>query len=173
MQPHEIKVHLGFHNINDPIESERLAIAVSQIQLHSDWNQYTYEADIAILELEREVSFGRYVQPICLIEPGSNVTSVLNGAVVGFENDGSPTIVDVSIDSGEDCRKIVDNLGQWRLCGIISSGIEIGEKASGSGLVISDGNQFYLRGIVSEGVTHNGTVVIFTDPEKFFDWLRN
>ena len=86
-RPEDLIVHLGYHNLSKKFESGRVSFHVKSIRVHPDWNTETdsYDANIAILELDDEVEFGKYIQPICLIDPNSEIASSTNGAIVGFD----------------------------------------------------------------------------------------
>lgn len=53
--------------------------------MHPQWNPNTvrFDADIAILELEHEISFNTYIQPICLWN-SFREPSVSSGVIVGY-----------------------------------------------------------------------------------------
>ena len=40
--------------------------AVVKIQMHPDYNPFTFEADLAVVELAQTIDFDQYKQPIAL-----------------------------------------------------------------------------------------------------------
>lgn len=43
----------GTHDLNDPYETEKIAVSLRRIDIHNGWNPFNtnYDAEIAILEL--------------------------------------------------------------------------------------------------------------------------
>lgn len=60
-------VAIGKHNLKLSEEDAKIYDVV-KILIHPEWSTNTtkYDADIAILELSREVIFNSFIQPICL-----------------------------------------------------------------------------------------------------------
>ena len=58
-------VKIGRHDINNNTEPGVNA-AVTQIIMRCDYDRVTYDNDIALLRLDREVLFGDIMLPICL-----------------------------------------------------------------------------------------------------------
>lgn len=93
-------------------ESGRETISTVQIIVHPDWNQYVvnFDADIAIIVLERQVLFNDYIKPICLLNFNNN-DSPSRGVVVGYgksedqtkKHENLPKKIEVPIHSQEDC----------------------------------------------------------------------
>lgn len=68
----EILVVLGRHNISRRVELGSEIRGVKEVKVHPRWNHHEpkYEADIAVLVLDREVQFSELIQPVCLtVEP--------------------------------------------------------------------------------------------------------
>lgn len=59
-------MRLGEHDFTRFEETRPQNINVSRIRSHRDYDDRTYENDIAILVLERAVTFNSYVWPACL-----------------------------------------------------------------------------------------------------------
>lgn len=58
---------------------------ISDIIIHPDWNNFYigYDADIAILRLDKPVQFTDYIKPVCFPSTDENVFDI-NGTVVGY-----------------------------------------------------------------------------------------
>ena len=58
------------HEKNRKIVSEQeygeILSAVVKIQMHPDYNPFTFEADLAVVELAQTIDFDQYKQPIAL-----------------------------------------------------------------------------------------------------------
>ncbi|XP_070501523.1 uncharacterized protein [Chironomus tepperi] len=185
----EIIVRLGTYDLDKKVEVGRASHAVQSINMHPDWNTLTesYDADIAVLVLDTEVTFGGYIQPICLVRASSASTGVVVG--YGKSEDGSkdheniPKIIQTPIHSNEDCflnNYLLAKLSSRRtFCGGTGTGSGVCIGDSGNGLFVTDGTTYYLRGIVSASllnVNHECDVnnySVFTDVTKYIDWISN
>jgi len=171
-------------------EKGRISVDVQSVRLHPDWNPIvdSYDADIAILKLEDEVLFTNFIQPICLIEPESDVATLNEGMVVGFESSdngqiaNTPRILDTPIIGYHNCSKDhnYDNLLSHRtVCGGQADGTGVCNGDGGSGLIVFENRTYYLRGIVSASLLNNintcnlNAYSIFTDAVEFYMWLSN
>jgi len=189
----DITVLLGAHDLNDTFEVGRFPYAVQSFEIHQDWNPRTdtYDADIAVIVLETEVTFSNYIQPICLMDSSSSVAIRTEGVVVGYGKDETPNIynlnipksISMPIHQNEDCflkDSIFAKLSSKRtFCGGTGNGTGVCKGDSGSGLVVTDGSAYYLRGIVSASLYNQtygcdvDTYSIFTNVLKFTDWINS
>ena len=111
--------------------------------------------------LETEVTFGKYIQPICLMYANSTVAEKTEGIVVGFGKDEDPykfhlniaKYLRIPIHQNEDCflknPELLKLSSKRTFCGGAGNGTGVCQGDSGSGLVVTDGHVYYLRGIVS------------------------
>lgn len=78
-----VTVWLGRINIDATLESGWQSRQASKIVIHPSWNisDDRYDADIAILLLDRSVEFTGYIRPVCL-DDDPDLHSVLSGTVV-------------------------------------------------------------------------------------------
>jgi len=81
-----VTVHFGKHNLYDNSEDSQ-SRSVIDVVIHPEWKTKTtvtdgdrYDADIAILRLNKAVTFNKRVQPICL--PSAYELNDLTGKVV-------------------------------------------------------------------------------------------
>lgn len=100
---------LGAHNLSDTSETGRISITPSEIHIHPDWDSFKlkYDADIALLIFESQISFTKYIQPICLSAEDLDSTE---GYVAGWgqssktkNQEDTPKQVVVPIVSNEVC----------------------------------------------------------------------
>lgn len=86
----ELRIYLGGHNITRDYTEQR---RVRTIHRHELFDIYTYDNDIAILELDRAVQFGPKVQPGCLPDPTHAVYDGSTTVVAGWGRvgEGKPT----------------------------------------------------------------------------------
>jgi len=71
----QIKVKVGEYNFNEAGETLDATYALTSMKYHENYNTKTFENDIAILKLERPVTFSRSVYPICLPPPGRDYSN--------------------------------------------------------------------------------------------------
>jgi len=186
----ELLVLLGVHDLNKAFEVGRIIHAVDTVNVHPDWNtlKEAFDADITVLVLESEVTFNKFIQPICM--PNSNVAAIKSGIVVGFGRSKDETkiheniskMLETPIHSNEDCflkYYILTKLSSRRtFCGGTGNGVGVCRGDSGSGLIVTDGTVYYLRGIVSSSIIGGrygcdlDAYSIFTDVTKYIEWIN-
>jgi hypothetical protein len=174
--------------LSKPFETGRIAADVKDIHVHPDWNTLSnsYDADIAILELVNEVQFSDYIQPICLVEPGSAAASKTLGYVIGYEGNFTSKIDDITkrvavlIQNNRVCSShpILDDLLSSRgICGKFASRTDVCLRDNGSGFIVVRNNRHYLRGIASASIPNDlnecdrNPHSVFTDSSKFYGWI--
>ncbi|KAL7013189.1 hypothetical protein ACKWTF_015245 [Chironomus riparius] len=189
--PRSIIVLLGFYDLSIPIEVGRAPYAVQGIHIHPDWNPYTssYDADIAVLMLNRDVTFNEFIQPICMTSTDQRIAEKTEGAVVGngkggqanqFEN--IPKILKIPIKTDRHCTKkdsiFKDLLTGRTFCAGSGTGQGVCTGDSGSGFVVQIENVFYLRGVVSASLGDSilgcdvNSYSVFTDALKYVNWIN-
>lgn len=164
---------------------------ISDIVIHPEWNQniQRFDADIAILILSNEVQFTEYIQPACIIDRESEISSLTDAFVAGYgksENlnkthENIPKVVYSPIQDNEDCflkfKELTELSSKRTFCAGNATGEGVCVGDSGGALFIIHENTFYLRGIVSSSLFHFGescdvnTYAVFTDVLKFSDWI--
>ncbi|XP_070493054.1 uncharacterized protein [Chironomus tepperi] len=187
--PQNITVLLGAFDLDKTVETGRQSHAVQSINIHPDWNTLTesFDADLSVLVLESEALLSRYIQPVCLF---SSLPNFVSGVVVGYgkSEDGTkiheniPRILNSQIHNNPYCFQ--DNRALARIssgrtfCGGPGRGIGVCNGDSGSGLYVTDGTTYYLRGVVSSSLIGGpygcdvDTYSVFTDVLKFVDWIN-
>jgi len=185
----DIQVTVGAHNLSLSHEIGKQTIAVRKIISHPDWNPKipSFDADIALLELDEKITFSGYVQPICLISPGSDMEYITKGIVAGFgksefnEYEQVARFIDTPIHSYQNCLQSQAHqslLSHRMFCGGHANGSGVCVGDSGSGLHVVYKNTFYLRGIVSaslHGSTYGCNVdayAVFTDAMKHIKFIK-
>ncbi|XP_068973413.1 venom protease-like [Bombus flavifrons] len=118
--------------------------------------------DIAILKLERDVSFSEYIRPICLpIEESlrNNDFVGYNPFVAGwgrlsFDGPYSDVLMEVQVPvvSNAECKKAYGNIPDTEICaGYAEGGKDACTGDSGGPLMISQNFTYYEIGVVSRG----------------------
>jgi len=185
----EFLVQLGVYDLNKIAEVGRVTYAVETVNVHPDWNTQTepYDYDIAVLVLDNEVICNKIIQPICI--PNSNVAAIKTGIVVGFGrsedetkvHENIPKMLQTPIHSNADCFFDYPSLlalsSRRTFCGGTGTGIGVCKGDSGSGLIVSDGSAYYIRGIVSSSLIGGrygcdvDAYAVFTDMTMYIQWI--
>ncbi|TRY78992.1 hypothetical protein DNTS_005026 [Danionella cerebrum] len=157
---------------------------IRRIVLHTQYDQFTSDYDIALLELSAPVFFNELVQPVCVPAPSHVFTSGTSCFVTGWgvltEEGELATLLQeatVSIINHNTCNKMYDDAVTPRmLCaGNIQGGVDACQGDSGGPLVcLERGRRWFLAGIVSwgEGCARQNRPGVYTRVIKFTDWIH-
>uniref|UniRef100_A0A673HZL1 Transmembrane protease serine 11E-like n=1 Tax=Sinocyclocheilus rhinocerous TaxID=307959 RepID=A0A673HZL1_9TELE len=157
---------------------------IRRIILHSQYDQFTSDYDIALLELSAPVFFNELVQPVCIPASSHAFTSGTSCFVTGWgvlsEEGELATLLQeatVNIISHNTCNKMYDDAVTPRmLCaGNIQGGVDACQGDSGGPLVcLERGRRWFLAGIVSwgEGCARQNRPGVYTRVIKFTDWIH-
>jgi len=183
-EPNNIIVLLGAHNLHDTNEAGRRLFTVAATHIHYNWNPYPEKvnADIAILNLDSDVPFGRFIQPVCLPKIVSPLKNFNYGFFVGFGNYKYSLWKDrIPIRTTQDCIDEFPSLhelpGYKTFCGGFANETDsFTNKNGGGGLTVIQDGVHYLRGIFSASIREDrGTrsFPIFTDLRYFMTFIKN
>lgn len=64
-------LHVGDHNLMMTNETKHLTRKVQRVFFHSHFHPFLLDNDIALLQLDKPVTFADNIQPICLPEPSN------------------------------------------------------------------------------------------------------
>lgn len=175
--------------MNNYFELHRISKPVTKIVLHEDWNPgtLTFDADLAVLVLEEEILFSKYLKPVCLWCSHHDKT-VKEGIVAGWgesedasrEFEPLPRQLKVPIHTNEDCfldhKQLVSISSRRTFCAGSGTGNGTCFGDSGNGLFFIHNNTFYLKGIVSSALVLNSkcnlnVYSVFTNVLKFQNWI--
>jgi hypothetical protein len=189
-----IQVKLGdhFRFMVDPYEEtygvdERQAIIFGGIGKY--YNPYSHDNDIALIKLNRDVTFNRFVRPICLlkpfhhndnlIRPGSRATIVGWGyfTVNGNIQAVSPRETTVTIHDNLRCnaQRVGRTLTDAMICARGNTTDACPGDSGGPLMCQADDNRFSLCGIVSfgKGKTCNTGYGVYTKTFKFMTTIKS
>lgn len=65
----EVSVRLGEYDVATKNETRARDFRVVEIRSHNDFDEFTYDNDIAILKLNQKVLFNSYIWPVCMPPP--------------------------------------------------------------------------------------------------------
>jgi hypothetical protein len=76
---------MGKFSLNSHYEKGAESREIKQIFLHEEWKPYItrYDADIALLEFESQVTLSEFIQVVC-IPTSSQSNDLIRGEVVGY-----------------------------------------------------------------------------------------
>lgn len=161
--------------------------------MNPEWkyDQDTFDADIAILILEDELTFNSFVRPVCLPSKSSIVVTG-TGSVVGWGATSSserhhasePFKLEVPAIDGNACYPAFHKLARYSsdrmFCGGYanhSKSVCGGDSGGGFYSLNDDRSEYTIRGIVSGGLRRESgacevnAYTLFTNVAKFHDWV--
>lgn len=189
LKPSDILALLGAHNLSNPNEPGKTSAIVSKIDIHDDWNPLAqkYDADIAMLTLEHQIQFTRFIKPICLWELETEPEST-TGVVAGWGKSNTnsnheeiPKQLQMPFHKNEHCfldhSVLVDISSPRTFCGGSGDGTGVCNGDSGGGFLVLHQKRLYLKGIVSSSVTSFAGMcdvtkyAIFTNVFEYKNWI--
>ncbi|XP_034718683.1 uncharacterized protein LOC117938269 [Etheostoma cragini] len=157
---------------------------IRRILLHPQYDQFTSDYDIALLELGAPIFFNELVQPVCVPAPSHTFTTGTSCYVTGWGvlmEDGELASrlqeASVKIINRNTCNKLYDEAVTPRmLCaGNLQGGVDACQGDSGGPLVcLERGRRWFLAGIVSwgEGCARQNRPGVYTQVVRFTDWIH-
>ncbi|XP_067341841.1 suppressor of tumorigenicity 14 protein homolog isoform X2 [Channa argus] len=157
---------------------------IRRIVLHPQYDQFTSDYDIALLELSAPVFFNELVQPVCIPASSHTFTTGTSCYVTGWGvliEDGELASrlqeASVKIINRNTCNKLYDDAVTPRmLCaGNLQGGVDACQGDSGGPLMcLERGKRWFLAGIVSwgEGCARQNRPGVYTQVVKFTDWIH-
>uniref|UniRef100_A0AAG5CZE2 Peptidase S1 domain-containing protein n=1 Tax=Anopheles atroparvus TaxID=41427 RepID=A0AAG5CZE2_ANOAO len=162
-QASELLTTPGMYNIDDFLEPDIQRRYVASIVVHPEYysnDDGKAEYDIAVMGLRQAIIYNNLVRPICLWDGIDNLEDVIGkqGLVSGWgvtENGAAkrPSYVHAKVVSHNQCRRQLGNIfspDKGMFCADGHGEVPC-TGDSGSGLVLKQGQQFFIRGIVSIG----------------------
>lgn len=181
----------GKHDLNVTNEAGSNIHTVYNIINHPDWNydSENYDADIAIVVLNKDVVFSDTIKPICVPEHTNDKKKM--GTVIGWgkseksedSHDLRPSkIVVPSVDSTE-CFTKFPQLAQIASNRTFCGGFDSQGKApcsgdSGGGFYTLESLSWIIRGVVSSSMVDRdlgcdvNKYSIYTNVDQFLDWIK-
>ncbi|XP_050089164.1 proclotting enzyme-like [Anopheles aquasalis] len=175
-------VRLGEYDFKQYNETRYRDFRVSEMRIHADFDQSTYENDVALLKLIQPSFFNSYIWPICMPPLDDNWTGY-QGVVVGwgtqfFGGPYSPILMEVKVPiwANRECQEVyINRIFDTSLCaGEYEGGKDACQGDSGGPLMIQLPNRRWaVVGVVSSGIrcgeaNHPG---IYTRVSSFVRWI--
>lgn len=172
----------------DPV----VEVGIEKISIHKNYTRRVSKGgkiDLALLRLDRDVNFGKFIVPICL--PKNDVEGRFSGDqtfyVAGWgmtEDDVTSTkklFVDVSNVNLEECREKINapliKIDETMICAIGKNGKDACQGDSGGPLMeikqlSSKTNRYFLKGVVSKGLACGTSKPgFYSNVYKQIDWI--
>ncbi|XP_062552833.1 polyserase-2-like [Armigeres subalbatus] len=186
-------IKVGLSNLDYP-ENHFKQHEVDMIIRHEEYDESTFENDISLLKLYTEIAFNNYIQPICLWQGDTQLSKIVSqvGYIVGWglnENYKLPQDLNeatVPIVSRKECiESDPDHYNKFyfeskTFCAGHRNGTHAAPGDSGGGMFLRMGNNWVLRGIVSNTKANLETLkveadsfVVFTDAAFYLDWIKS
>ncbi|KAF3693267.1 Suppressor of tumorigenicity 14 protein -like protein [Channa argus] len=181
-QPGTWEAHLGLHN-QQQIGSSVVKRNLKRIIPHPNYNSYTFDNDIALMELDSPVPYSEYIKPICMPAathdfPAGN-TVWITGWGATREGGSAATVLQkaqVRIINSTVCNSLMGGAITSRmLCaGVLTGGVDACQGDSGGPLSSPTGTRMFLAGVVSwgDGCARRNKPGIYTTVTKFRGWIK-
>uniref|UniRef100_A0A673BBF4 Matriptase n=1 Tax=Sphaeramia orbicularis TaxID=375764 RepID=A0A673BBF4_9TELE len=181
-QPGTWEAYLGLHT-QRKIESMVVKRNLKQIIPHPYYNAYTYDNDIALMELDSPVTYSDYIRPICLPSPQHDFPAGHTVWITGWgatrEGGFAATVLQkaqVRIINYNTCNKLMNSqLTSRMMCaGILQGGVDACQGDSGGPLSSPAGTRMFLAGVVSwgDGCARRNKPGIYTTVTKYRGWIQ-
>uniref|UniRef100_A0A8C4GIG8 Suppressor of tumorigenicity 14 protein homolog n=1 Tax=Dicentrarchus labrax TaxID=13489 RepID=A0A8C4GIG8_DICLA len=181
-QPGTWEAYLGLHTQGD-IGRSVVKRNLKQIIPHPNYNAYTFDNDIALMELDSPVTYSDYIRPICLPSPQHDFpvgnTVLITGWGATREGGFAAKVLQkaqVRIINHGICNNLMNGqLTSRMLCaGVLSGGVDACQGDSGGPLSSPSASRTFLAGVVSwgDGCARRNKPGIYTTVTKFRGWIK-
>lgn len=157
---------------------------VRRIIAHRDYNPFTYDNDIALMELDSDVTLNQNIWPICLPSPTYDFPAGQEAWITGWgatrEGGLAATILqkaEVRIINSTVCKSLMnDEVTDRMLCaGVLKGGVDACQGDSGGPLsVTGPGGRVFLAGVVSwgDGCARRNKPGVYARVTKYRNWIK-
>ncbi|XP_039987606.1 ST14 transmembrane serine protease matriptase a [Xiphias gladius] len=181
-QPGTWEAYLGLHT-QRKIGSAVVKRNLKQIIPHPNYNTFTYDNDIALMELDSPVTYSDYIKPVCLPSPQHDFPTGNTVWITGWgatrEGGFAATVLQkaqVRIINRSVCNDLMGGqITSRMLCaGVLTGGVDACQGDSGGPLSSPSGNRMFLAGVVSwgDGCARRNKPGIYTTVTKFRGWVK-
>uniref|UniRef100_A0A4W5KGB2 Peptidase S1 domain-containing protein n=1 Tax=Hucho hucho TaxID=62062 RepID=A0A4W5KGB2_9TELE len=154
-----------------------------QVISHPYYNSYTFDNDMALMELDSPVTFSDYIRPICLPSPQHTFPQGNSVWITGWgatREGGSGASVlqkaQVRIINGTVCNRLMGGQITSRMtcAGVLTGGVDACQGDSGGPLSSPGTGHMFLAGVVSwgDGCARRDKPGIYTTVTKFRGWIK-
>ncbi|KAK2895025.1 hypothetical protein Q8A67_012254 [Cirrhinus molitorella] len=180
-QPGTWEVYLGLHTQKEKYKATKRLL--KQIIPHPSYNPYTYDYDIALMELDSPVTYSETIRPICLptsktIFPAGESVSITGWGATREGGTGATVLqkAKVRIINGTVCDTLMNGQITSRMicAGILTGGVDACQGDSGGPMSFLTTDRSFLAGVVSwgDGCARKNKPGIYTNVPKFRGWIK-
>ncbi|CAG6015686.1 unnamed protein product [Menidia menidia] len=174
----------AYSGMQDQFKADGTLSKVKRIITHPNYNDYTFDYDIALLELTEPLEFTNTIQPICLPSSSHVFTAGVYCWVTGWgalrEGGQKSQILQkasVKIINDTVCNVVTENQVTSRmLCsGFLAGGVDACQGDSGGPLAcFEESGKWFQAGIVSwgEGCARRNKPGVYSRVTKLRDWIK-
>ncbi|XP_018526331.1 ST14 transmembrane serine protease matriptase b [Lates calcarifer] len=156
---------------------------IKRIIAHQDYNPLTYENDIALMELDSEVTLNQNIWPICLPSPTYDFPAGQVAWITGWgatREGGVAAVIlqkaEIRIINSTVCKNLLEDVTDNMLCaGVLKGGVDACQGDSGGPLSItSPSGRAFLAGVVSwgDGCARRNKPGVYTRVTKYRSWIK-
>uniref|UniRef100_A0AAY4DDE3 Suppressor of tumorigenicity 14 protein homolog n=1 Tax=Denticeps clupeoides TaxID=299321 RepID=A0AAY4DDE3_9TELE len=182
-QPQTWEAYFGLHTQKDKSKAEKRNL--KQVIAHPSYNTYTFDYDMALMELDRPLTFGNKIRPICLPSPSYSFPAGKSVWITGWgatkEGGFAATVLqkaEVRLINETVCNNLMNGLLTSRMmcAGVLTGGVDACQGDSGGPLnsLNAPGGHTFLAGVVSwgDGCARRNKPGIYTTVSKFRGWIK-
>ncbi|XP_039656436.1 suppressor of tumorigenicity 14 protein homolog [Perca fluviatilis] len=157
---------------------------VKRIIAHADYNAFTYDNDVALMELDADVPLNQYIWPICLPSASYHFPAGREAWITGWgairEEGVSATVLqkaEVRIVNSTVCKSLMEGeLTERMICaGVLKGGVDACQGDSGGPLsVATPSGRVFLAGVVSwgDGCARRNKPGVYARTTSFRRWIK-
>ncbi|XP_072305550.1 suppressor of tumorigenicity 14 protein homolog isoform X2 [Eucyclogobius newberryi] len=176
-------VLLGLHS-QSSTDEWTVRRRVKRILAHTEYDPFTFDNDVALMELDNDVVLSQYVWPICLpakthrFAPGTEAWITGWGATrEGGSTSQTLQKALVRVVNSTVCKDLTDSSVTERMmcAGVLQGGIDACQGDSGGPLSVQElSGKTFLAGVVSwgDGCAQRNKPGVYARVTKFRDWIR-
>ncbi|XP_050991486.1 ST14 transmembrane serine protease matriptase a [Labeo rohita] len=180
-QPGTWEAFLGLHTQKDKQRATRRQL--KQIISHPSFNAYTFDNDIALMELDSPVTYSETIRPICLptsktVFPAGETVSISGWGATREGGTGATVLqkANVRIINSTVCDQLMNGQITSRMtcAGIEKGGVDACQGDSGGPMSYIGTDRTYLAGVVSwgDGCARRYKPGVYTNVPKFRGWIK-
>uniref|UniRef100_A0A8C5H4T1 Peptidase S1 domain-containing protein n=1 Tax=Gouania willdenowi TaxID=441366 RepID=A0A8C5H4T1_GOUWI len=181
-QPGTWEAYLGLHKQSETA-SPVLKRNLKKVIPHPNYNSFTYDNDIALMELNSPVTYSDYIQPVCLPAaqhsfPVGNMVWITGWGATREGGFAASVLqkAQVRIINQTVCDKLMEGqITSRMLCaGVLTGGVDACQGDSGGPLSYPSGSRMFLAGVVSwgDGCARRNKPGVYTTVTKFRGWIK-
>uniref|UniRef100_A0ABM5EPS0 Suppressor of tumorigenicity 14 protein isoform X1 n=1 Tax=Pogona vitticeps TaxID=103695 RepID=A0ABM5EPS0_9SAUR len=176
--------YMGLHDQRDRTNAKVQSRSIKKIIQNPYFNEYTFDYDIAVLELSSPVTFTAEIEPVCLPDVTHEFPAGKAMWVTGWgatQEDGIGAMIlqkaEIRMINQTMCNTLLPNqLTRQMICvGILTGGVDACQGDSGGPLIsIEANNRFFLAGVVSfgDGCARRNKPGVYTKVSKLRNWIK-